>query len=204
MQADKGFQTASMACDMITRFENKIRTDGKMSTALLVIDVQNALLAAQPYQAETMLSNIQALLHAARSRHYPVIFIQHEGAAGTPFEPHSEGWQIAEAVAPLPTEPVFGKRFNSAFRETPLQAYLQDLQITHLVIAGMQTEYCIETTVRVGFEFGYRITLPADANSTLDHGEWTAEMLHRHHNIDVMDKRFATVCSTEAALSCFE
>lgn len=169
-----------------------------------MIDVQNALLAAQPYQAKVMLSNIQALLHASRRRHDPVIFIQHEGAEGTPFEPHSEGWQIAEAVAPLSSEPVFGKRFNSAFKETLLQAYLQEEQITHLVIVGMQTEYCIESTVRVGFEFGYRITLPADANSTLDHGEWAAEMLHRHHNFDVMDKRFATVCPTEAALSCFK
>lgn len=96
-------------------------------------------------------------------------------------------------MRPLACETVFTKRHNSAFKGTGLQAYLQQYGINSLVIVGMQTEYCIETTVRVGFELGYELWLPESANSTFDCGGWSVEALYHHHLFDIMADRFAKV-----------
>jgi nicotinamidase-related amidase len=71
-------------------------------------------------------------------------------------------------VAPQPGEPVTIKRRNSGFYDTDLDAKLKAADIDALVICGMQTEYCVDATVRSAFERGYRVTVAADAHTTFD------------------------------------
>lgn len=168
--------------------------------ALLIIDVQNALLDLNPYKQTEMLVAIQTLLKSARQHQHEVIFVRHQ-SDNEPLKVNSVGWQIAERVKPLVGEKIIEKRFNSAFRQTPLKAYLDDKQIDTLIITGMQTEFCIETTVRVAFEYGYQVIVPSEANSTFDNGEWTAEQLHRHHNLDIIKDRFANLLSIDECIS---
>lgn len=154
-----------------------------MKTALLVVDVQMAFFdgdAMPPiHNGDKLLANIGKLIEHARAAGVPVIYIQHtddEAERGTP------GWQIHPAVAPKSSETVIEKRTPDSFHETILQAMLQSKGITNLVIAGLQTEYCIDTTTRRAFSLGYEVMLVSDGHSTWPGDDLTAEQIIAHHN----------------------
>lgn len=170
-------------------------------TVLLIIDVQNALMAEEPYRGQQMLVDIRRLLDAARLSACKVVHVQHNEEAPSPLVNGSSGWQIVAELLPQVDEAVFQKYFNSAFKETGLQAYLDRHGIKNLIVCGMQTEYCIETTVRVAFEFGYRVILPQGCNSTVANGRFSAQQLYEHHNLDIMANRFAETPDVEQTLS---
>lgn len=164
--------------------------------ALITVDVQNALLDLKPYNQDVMITAIQTLLKLARQQQHEVIFLRHQ-SDNEPLQPNSQGWQISDLVKPLANEKIINKRFNSAFRQTSLKDYLDKKQIDTLIITGMQTEFCIESTVRVAFEYGYNVIVPSEANSTFDSGKWTAEQLHQHHNFDIIKDRFAKMLTVK-------
>jgi nicotinamidase-related amidase len=152
-------------------------------TALLVIDVQIGLMDFPVYQRDEVLTRINQLLAQARATATPVIYIQHDGSeAGDPLEPQTPGWPIHPAIAPQPGEPVIRKTAGDAFFETSLQTELEQRGITHLVIAGAQTEYCIDTSCRSAIGRGFDVTLAADAHTTIDNETLTAAQTIRHHN----------------------
>lgn len=135
--------------------------------ALLIIDTQNGLVNAHPYGEETLIANIQRLQAAFRQAKLPIVYVRHDGGdefltAGTP------DWEIASAIAPEAGERVFEKSVNSAFRGTELHAYLQELGVKTLLICGMQTEYCVDTNIKVAFELGYRVLVPRGGTATFD------------------------------------
>ncbi|MGF6147137.1 Isochorismatase family protein yecD [Kingella potus] len=168
-------------------------------TALLIIDVQQSLLDMRPYRAQEMMDAISLLLHTARTHGREVVYVRHNDAADPMFAPHSPGWQIAGRIAPQPGERVVDKQFNSAFRGTDLRDYLRQQGITRLMVVGMMTEYCIESTVRVAGDLGFDVVLPEGANSTLDNGRWSAREIYEHHNFDIMRGRFAAMPGVEEA-----
>ncbi|MDH3206641.1 MAG: cysteine hydrolase [Gemmatimonadota bacterium] len=160
---------------------------------LVVVDVQKAAVAAGPFQVDRVLENIAALLSAARKSGAEVVFVQHDGEPGESEEPHTPGWEIHPAVAPEGDEPVFRKRFNSAFRETELHSYLQTRGVDALIIVGIQTEYCVDTSVRVAFELGYTVVLPEMTNTTFDNGAVSAQEIYEMFNHRIFADRFASV-----------
>jgi len=164
-------------------------------SALLVVDVQNAAVARSPYLGDSVLANIARLIAACRTAGVEVIHVQHDGEPGDENEPGGEGWQIHAAVRPDPGEKIVRKRFNSAFRETDLRSYLVDRHIGALILVGIQTEYCIDTTCRVAFENGFSVVLPERTNTTFDNGDLTASQIYEHHNRRIFDGRFATLRS---------
>ncbi|OAM31138.1 MULTISPECIES: cysteine hydrolase family protein [Eikenella] len=171
-------------------------------TVLLVIDTQQALLDMGAYRGAEMLAAIGRLLAAARAHGHEVIYVRHnENEAGSPFAPHTPGWQIAAAVAPQPGEKVVDKWYSSAFRGTDLLDYLHGKGVARLVVAGMMTEYCVETTVRTASDLGFEVILPEGANSTLGNGRWSAQELYEHHNFDIMRDRFAAMPSVDEAVA---
>ncbi len=172
--------------------------------ALLVVDVQNAAVAEGPYREAPLLKNISALIRACRAAGVEVIYVQHDGESGGELEPGSEGWEIHAAVGPEPGEKIVRKRFNSAFRETELQTYLEDRGIRTLILVGMQTEYCIDTTCRVAFEYGFRVVMPEMTNSTYDNGDINAEQIYDYHNRRIFDGRFAAVPTMRETLEAIE
>jgi nicotinamidase-related amidase len=156
----------------------------KNATALLVIDVQNDLTDGEmvAYHKDQMLANIAALLAQARGTGTPVVFVQHEEPDYPRMRAGAEGWQINPAVAPQPGERIIHKRACDAFCGTPLRQELDDLGVTHLVVTGMQTDYCVDTACRRALSLDYDVTLVADGHSTFDNGLLTAKQIIAHHN----------------------
>lgn len=167
--------------------------------ALLVVDVQDAAVDRGPYRADLVLGNISELIAASRASGVEVIYVQHEDPEG-PYTRGSTGWEIHAAVGPEPGEKVFPKRFNSAFRQTGLRSYLEEHGVGTLIVVGMQTEYCVDTTCRVAFENGFAVVVPEMTNTTFDNGEVTARQIYDLHNHRILDGRFAALHSMEQTL----
>ena len=166
--------------------------------ALLIIDVQNCMFdPADPvHNADHLLTNLQHLIERARAAQTPVIFVQHCGPAGAPHEPDAPGWQIHASIAPRPGELIVQKTMPDSFYQTTLKAELSANGIDQLVIAGVQTEYCVDTTCRRAASEGYAVTLVQDAHSTWSKDDLTAEQIIAHHNW-VLGDWFAQLVSTE-------
>jgi nicotinamidase-related amidase len=162
-------------------------------TALLVIDVQNGMFAETDpvYHGARLLETIGELLTKARAAQMPVIYIQHNGGPGDSLEPGSAGWPIHPAIAPAEGEPVIQKATPDSFHETMLQAELEARGIVKLVITGIQTELCVDTTCRRAASLGYQTMLVRDAHSTWDSRTLSAAQIIAHHN-DALNGWFVT------------
>ena len=121
------------------------------------------------------------LLADAREAGLPVFHVQHCEDRG-PFEPGGADWHIHPAVAPRAGEPVTEKWAASAFYQTDLDARLRAQGVERLIIAGLQTEFCIDTACRVAQSLGYDVTLAADAHSTFNSPTLSASQIIEHHN----------------------
>ncbi len=154
-----------------------------MKSALLIIDVQVGLVKLMPPEVQDrVLPNIKVLLDKARSSGTPVFFIQHDGPKGHPIEAGTAAWEIHPSIPPRSGEPVIRKKASDSFFETQLAEKLQIAGISHLIIAGAMTEYCVDTTCRRAVTLGYNVTLAADAHLTRDTSDLTSAQIIAHHN----------------------
>ncbi|WP_370872466.1 cysteine hydrolase family protein [Paenibacillus zeirhizosphaerae] len=155
-----------------------------MKTALVIIDVQKAMFQPQYdlYRGEEVLDTIDGLILKAREAGTPVIYIQHTEQGDPEFSMDKPTWEIHDKIKPLPTDIVIQKSTCDSFYKTGLQEALLERGIEKLVIAGMQTEFCVDTTVRSAFGKGYKVILVENAHSTFDNGILQAEQIIRHHN----------------------
>lgn len=154
-----------------------------MTTALLVIDMQRGLFdqVQPPHEGDAVLGRIADLLRRARDAGVPVLHVRHDGGAGDPLERGTAGWEIHPAVPPRDGEPVIDKDRCSAFDRTDLHARLAALEVDRLVVAGMQTEFCIDTNCRAAHALGYAVILVSDAHTTFDTPSLTAAQVIEHH-----------------------
>jgi nicotinamidase-related amidase len=157
------------------------------NTALLVIDVQNAMLDQPVHNGEQLLSNIGRLVAQARASDTPVIFVQHNTSAKCPMAPGAPGWQIHPSLASSAGDVIVQKWHPDAFQETQLQEELSKRSVNRLVVTGLQTEYCIDTTCRRAYSLGYDVTLVQDAHSTFDTERLPAAKIIDHHNAVLSD-----------------
>ena len=155
-----------------------------MTTALLIIDLQRGMFEAgeTPHGGEAVLSRVAALADRARAEGVPVLHVRHAGDPRDPLEKGTPGFEIHPKVAPKPNEPVITKTRCSAFFDTPLQEELKRRGIDRLVVAGMQTEYCVDTSCRAAADLGYQVVLVKDGHTTFDNGVLPAEKIVAHHN----------------------
>jgi nicotinamidase-related amidase len=153
---------------------------GMSRTALLVIDVQSALVANADRGAE-VLATISGLVERARAAGIPVIYLQHCHSTYPPMMKGAAGWHIHPNVAPKPGELVIEKAASDGFYQTDLQRELDRLAIERLVVCGLQTEFCVDATCRAAFSRGFEIVLAADAHSTTD-AVAPASVVIQHHN----------------------
>ena len=142
-----------------------------MTQALLLIDIQNDYFPGGAMElVGSTAAAIQAgkLLQAFRRKALPVVHIQHVStrAGATFFLPDTAGVQIHASVAPAEGEAVFRKHHPNSFRETPLLGHLRALDVTQLVIAGMMTHMCVDSTTRAAADLGFTCTLAHDACAT--------------------------------------
>lgn len=151
---------------------------------LVVIDVQQGLFAEaqQPHAGEDLVARISGLIAKARAAGMPVVFVQHDGGPGDGLAQGSPGFAFRAELTPQPGDPVVVKTNCSGFQGTDLEARLRDLGATRLIICGMQSEYCVDTTVRAAFERGFAVTLVADGHTTFDTPVIPAHAIIAHHN----------------------
>lgn len=170
-----------------------------MATALLVIDLQRAMFEGgqTPHDGDGVLVRVTGLIARARAEGVPLIFVQHDGGPGDELEHGRPGWEYHPAVAPAAGERVVEKTRCSAFYRTDLDRVLRDQGIERLVVAGMQTEYCIDTTCRAAHDLGYDVVLVADGHSTFDSPAATAAQIVAHHN-QTLGNAFVTLARAEA------
>ena len=152
--------------------------------ALLVIDVQKAMFdEADPvYQASTLIPALQAAIGKARQAGVPVIYVRHNEAPGTPLEPGTEGWDVHAAISPAADDIIIDKTTPDSFHDTDLQAELETRGVKRLVLTGIQSDLCVDTTCRRAFSLGYKVTLVKDAHSTWNSRTLSAQQIIDHHN----------------------
>lgn len=153
-----------------------------MPTALLIIDVQQALCTgtAPVADADNTIANINLLSQRARAARVPVILVQHEDT--DTLQHDSPGWQLARQLEATSQDARLRKRGSDAFHQTELQSMLKMRHISQLVVCGMQTEFCVESTVRRALALGYPVTLAADGHTTTDNSVLPASQIVAHHN----------------------
>ena len=154
-----------------------------MTNALLIIDVQRGLCEGRwaMFEADRVVQCINRLSTQARASGQCVIFVQHEELSDGLVH-GSQEWQLAQGLHTREGDRFLRKRASDAFHDTGLQALLQELGVTHLTVCGMQTDYCVDSTVRRALDLGYAVTLIADAHTTLDDDAVSAAQLIAHHN----------------------
>ena len=139
-------------------------------TALLLVDIQNDYWLPPREPRDRFVRSVQALLELARESGTLVVHVQHArrepGKGG--FQQGTPGFEIHPAVAPVPGEPRVVKHTASSFHETELDAILKVAGIDTVVVCGMQTQKCCDTTARAAKALGYRCYFVTDAVETFD------------------------------------
>lgn len=140
------------------------------NTALLVVDVQNGVVA-EAHERDAVVANIGSLVEKARRAQVPVVWVRH---ADEQLAPGSEAWQIVPELVPADAEPLVDKHYGDSFEATDLEAVLSGLAVGRLFVAGAQTDACIRSTLHGAFVRGYDATLVGDAHTTEDLTAWGA------------------------------
>ncbi len=162
-----------------------------MSIALVIIDVQNAILQGKADGArqavleaalDCVVGRLAGLQIEARQADVPVILIQHDGPDGHRLARGSDGWRIRAELAPQAGDVVVHKTAADAFYATDLQQRLMERGIRHLVIGGCMTQFCVDTTCRSAVAHGFDVTLVGDGHTTADMGGLSFEQIIAHHN----------------------
>ena len=134
------------------------------NTALLVIDMQNGVIATAHSRA-AVVAKISALVEKARQSRTPVIWVQH-------FDKQlvrgSDEWRIVPELSPREAEPLIEKSYGDSFEDTNLEKVLSALRVGKLLVVGAQTDSCIRSTLHGAFVRGYDVTLIGDAHTTED------------------------------------
>lgn len=141
-----------------------------MNRALLVIDVQESFRARKSWDLinhPNIAERCNRLVAAARKTGDLVIWVLHtEPGSGGVFDPASGNVRLLEPLQPGDGEPVLTKTSHNAFTTTNLQQILTSHGIGEIVISGIRTEQCCETTARLGSDLGYQVTFVVDATAT--------------------------------------
>ncbi|MBQ2327599.1 MAG: cysteine hydrolase [Oscillospiraceae bacterium] len=165
---------------------------------LLVIDVQKALVDEDLYAYETFVDSVVRLVDAARKNGVEVVFVQHDAGAGSGLSIGDEGFEIIDEIKPEAGEKVFVKTINSCFGNKDFKAYMEQQTDRRLMIVGLQTNYCIDATVKSAFERGFEVIIPEGTNSTFDNNYMNAETTVRYYNEDVWEEIVDSVTLEEA------
>jgi len=148
---------------------DKVQSAANAQTALLVIDLQQALCDAAPAEPmQLVTARIKELLGWADRHSLPVVFVQHWTEPGSILDRGSAGWQLADEVRDHPRSFHHEKNVLSSFEDGHLHAWLQAHDIRRLCVSGMQTEYCVSAACEDAAALGYEVILPTDAHMTID------------------------------------
>lgn len=175
-------------------------------TALLIIDVQEGFdeleRAGERRNNPQALDQIVELLDDCRAKGVTVIHVRHESRdPHSPFRQGQRGFVVKQEVRERPGEVVIVKHENSAFIGTDLEARLRHHAIDTLIIVGVTTNHCVETTTRMAANLGFKAVLVRDATWTFDRrgvdGElFSADLIHAVSLANLKDE-FAEIATAD-------
>ena len=155
-----------------------------MHTAVLVIDVQQGLCEGPDaaHDCPGTIERINAVTHRARVAGVPVFFVHHESSAGY-LEHGSPEWQLATGLQVQAGDRRIRKSTPDSFLRTGLHEALQTLGVKDLVVCGMHTEFCVDTTTRKALALGYPVILVSDAHTSAGNAAISPQQVIAHHNV---------------------
>ncbi|MBR0438660.1 MAG: cysteine hydrolase [Clostridia bacterium] len=169
---------------------------------LLVVDMQKGIVDDELYAFDSFMEKTVRLVDAARKNGVEVIFVQHDAGENTGLSVGDEAFEIIDELSPKPGEQVFVKKINSCFGNKDFREYMEKQEDRRLMIIGLQTNYCIDCTVKSAFERGFEVMIPEGTNTTFDNDYMTGETCVRYYNEDVWEE-LADIVSVEEAIDMF-
>jgi nicotinamidase-related amidase len=167
---------------------------------LLVVDTQKLITNEKLYKFDMFVSNVKEIINKARENKIEVIYVRHDDGTGSELTKGTDGFQIYEEFKPINEEKIFDKNVNSAFKGTGLLEYLIDKGEKDIIIVGLQTDYCIDATIKCGFEHGFNIIVPAYANTTVDNKFMSTEKSYKYYNEFMWNGRYAECISLDKTI----
>lgn len=158
---------------------------------LLVVDTQKLITNEKLYNFNAFVSNVEKIISEARKNDIEVIYIRHDDGSGSELTKETDGFEVYEKFQPINDEKIFDKKVNSAFKGTGLLEYLMDKDEKDIIIVGIQTDLCVDATIKCGFEHGFNMIVPAYANTTVDNNFMSAEQTYKYYNEFIWDRRYA-------------
>jgi nicotinamidase-related amidase len=154
-----------------------------LKTAILVIDVQQGLCVGPgaAHDCAGTIRRINTVTQRARAAGAPVIFIQHESRTGY-LEHGSPDWQLATGLEAQAADLRVRKTTPDAFLGTDLHLLLLERGIQELVVCGMHSEFCVDTTTRKALALGYPVVLIADGHTSAGNQAISPQQVIAHHN----------------------
>ena len=171
---------------------------------LIVIDIQKGITDERLYDFAGFIKNVTNIIDVARKNNVEVIYVQHDDGPGTGFSVGDEDFEIADQVAPRENEKIFIKTINSCFGNKELAEYLSGSGEKDLMIVGLQTNFCIDASVKSAFERGFRVIIPKGTNSTFDNDFMDSETTYKYYNEMMWPERFASCISVGDAIEMME
>ena len=161
-----------------------------MTAAVLVIDVQQGLCEGdgRAWDSDAVIARINAVTHRARAAGVPVLFIQHESGPGY-LEHGTPAWQLAHGLQALPEDARVRKTTPDSFLHTDLQERLRTLDVSELVVCGMHSEFCVDTTTRRALALGFPVVLVADGHTSAGNAALSPQQVIAHHNATLTNIR---------------
>ena len=168
---------------------------------LLVVDTQKGCFDERLYSFETVRDNIKQLIAVARQNNVEVAYVQHDDGPGTDLDKETDNYEIYEEFAPRDGERRFEKNVNSAFHPmTGLTDYLNSKGEKDIITVGVSTDYCMDATVKSGFEKGFNMIVPEYTNSTYDNPYFDKETAYKYYNEFMWGPRYAKIVTVEQAI----
>lgn len=169
---------------------------------LLVVDTQKGITDDRLHCFDLLEKNIKTLIEEARKNGVEVVYVRHDDGAGSGFSYGDDDFEIYEGFAPAPGEKIFDKKVNNAFNsDTGLDDYLMTKGVEKVIVTGLQTDFCIDATIKGGFDLGFKMTVPAYCNSTRSNPYADAQTMYKFYNEFMWPGRYADCVTVEDAVS---
>lgn len=166
---------------------------------LLVVDMQKGIADEELYAYDSFMEKTASLVETARKNNVEVVYVRHDAGEGSGMTAGDEAFEIVDEVAPKAGEKVFVKTINSCFGNRDFKAYMEQQEDRRLMIIGLQTNWCIDATVKSAFERGYEVIIPEGTNSTFDNDYMDGETTVRYYNEEIWPDSFTDVIPFEEA-----
>ena len=168
---------------------------------LLVVDVQKGIVNDRLYEGNRFILNVKKLIDQAHQKNVEIIYLRHDDGQGELLHPGNPEYEIDESICVKPDEKIFDKIHNSSFFDTGLDEYLKGKGEDTIIICGLQSEYCIDATIKSGYKRGYQMIVPDGANTTVDHEYMSGKDTVQFFTRLIWDGRYGKCVSMDHALS---